>query len=118
MKLCHRRCRIEPVCDSNDNRRPAAHAWVLQEQWMLKIKDLTGSHRPGEVSQKVGRKWRKFRRAGSESRTVGGDLEEDCFTLTRTGIGGTVIAVFGVKKEILVTMVFDYDCELIARFVQ
>jgi hypothetical protein len=59
------------------------------------------------VSQKVGHKCRNFGCAGSESRTIGGDLEENCFTLTRNGLGDTVIAVLGVKEEIPLTMVFD-----------
>ena len=60
-----------------------------------------GSQRVGGRSgvAKVGRKWRNFGCAASESRTVGGAPDEHCFTLTRTGIGGTMRAVFGVKKE-------------------
>ena len=37
---------------------------------------------------KVGRKWRNFVCAGSESRTVGGDPDDKCFTLTRTVMEG------------------------------
>jgi hypothetical protein len=36
----------------------------------------------------------------SKQCAVGSDPSENCFTLTRTGIGGTMAAVFGVKKEI------------------
>ena len=41
----------------------------------------------------MGRQWRNFGCAGPESRTVGGDADEKGFTLTRTGIGGTIAAV-------------------------
>src|SRR5712692_1628500 len=43
---------------------------------------------------KVGHKWGNFGGAGSESRTVGGDPDENCFTLTRTGGLGTQLQPF------------------------
>jgi hypothetical protein len=46
----------------------------------------------------VGRKWRNFGCAGSESCTVGGDPDENSFTLTRTGIWGTMAAVCWGQK--------------------
>jgi hypothetical protein len=48
----------------------------------------------------VGRKWRNFGCASLESRTVGGDLDENCFTLTRTAIDGVEWWPFLVKREI------------------
>lgn len=43
----------------------------------------------------------RYRRSGPEVSYRRGDPDENCFTLTRTGIGGTMAAVFfGVKKEI------------------
>jgi hypothetical protein len=48
----------------------------------------------------VWREWRNFAGPVSESRAVVGDPDEKCFTLMRTGIGKTIEAIFGAKKEI------------------
>jgi hypothetical protein len=48
----------------------------------------------------VGRKWRNSVCAGSESRKVGGDPDEKCFTLTRTAMEGTMAALcLGAKRR-------------------
>jgi hypothetical protein len=52
---------------------------------------------------RVGRQWRNFGCAGSESRTVGANRDGDSFALqanSRVGIGYIVVTVFEPKKEI------------------
>jgi hypothetical protein len=59
----------------------------------------------GRSVAEVGRQWRNFGCDGLESRTVGGDPDENPFTLTRTGILGKMADILGVKKEILVEVI-------------
>jgi hypothetical protein len=59
----------------------------------------------GRSVAEVGRQWRNFGCAGLESRTVGSDPDENPFTLTRTGILGTMADILGVNKEILVEVI-------------
>jgi hypothetical protein len=46
----------------------------------------------------VGREWRNFGSAGAESRTVGGDPDENCLSLTRTGEMGVQWCRFRGQK--------------------
>jgi hypothetical protein len=56
----------------------------------------------------MGHEWGNFGCAGSGSRGGGGEPGENCFALTRTGMGGQWQPHVGVKKKILAKEHVDY----------